>query len=158
MIHKFNEVETNNGILIVNGDLVEGTEVFIEQDAEVVPAPDGEYETEDKIITIEGGLIKTVEDKQNEDNKEETPAENTEEVKEEETPAENNEETKEEEVVEDEKDKKIKELEAKIAELEAKIADLEAELGKANEQLSVPVKTETKMEKQNKVFKTNYLH
>lgn len=142
-LQKFAEVETNNGILICNGDLAEGVEVFVDQDGEVAPAPDGEYETEDKVIVVAEGKVEAIKEKE-EAPAEEPAEEPVEEKAEEEAPA-------EEEVVEDEKDKLIEELKAKNAELEAKIAELEAQLGKAEEQLSQPVKTETKMSKQTNI-------
>ena len=42
------EIETDKAKLIVESELAEGVEVFVEQDGEYVPAEDGEYEAEDK--------------------------------------------------------------------------------------------------------------
>lgn len=142
MIMKFAEIETDKGTLIYEGELIEGLEVFIEKEGEIVPAEDGEYTTEDKIITIEGGKISKIEEIEDGTNAtgegEDAPVEDT---------------TKEE--MEDEGaeganvselETKIAELEAEIAEkdaliveLEAKIAELEDELIKKTEQLKMSV-------------------
>lgn len=50
MLLKFGSIQTDNGELQYEGELSEGLEVFVEQDGELVPAPDGEYKTEDKTI------------------------------------------------------------------------------------------------------------
>lgn len=126
----FGEVATNKGKLTYEGELVEGTEVFIETDEELVPAEDGEYEADGKIYVVAGGKIVEI--------REIEPEEPTEEPKEE-TPAEL-EETPEE------VDPRIAELEARIAELEAilaerdaRIAELEAQLAEKEEQLQMSV-------------------
>ena len=109
---KFGKVETPEGVLIYEGEtLTEGTEVYVESDGEIIPAPDGQY-GEYKVVE---GKIAPAEEPVAEP---ETPAE--EEVKEEEIEPET-----ETEATPDEKDEKIAELEAKIAELEAKIAEYE---------------------------------
>lgn len=154
-LQKFSETITDNGIIIVDGQLEVGKEAFIEVDGEVVPVPNGEYVSEDKVITIENGVIAEIKDKETEPEEPtepETPATEPE-VKEEneETPEEPTEETPEV----DEKDNKIKELEDKIDELNSIIAELKASLNKAEEELSKPVKTETKMETQKPALK-NY--
>lgn len=54
----FGRIATDNGELLWEGeaDLEAGREVFIERDGELVPAPDGEYKTEDgkTIVVVEG--------------------------------------------------------------------------------------------------------
>ena len=54
----FGRIATDNGELIWDGeeDLEAGREVFVERDGELVPAPDGEYRTEDgkTIVVVEG--------------------------------------------------------------------------------------------------------
>lgn len=152
-LQKFGETETDNGILIYDGEIAEGVEVYVEQDGEVIPAPDAEYTTEDKVIVVAEGKVAEIKDKEAEKPAEEEETTPVEEKEEETTPAE--EETKpEEEAAPDEKDAKIAELEARIAELEAENADLKAKLGVAEEELSKPVKTETKLEKEQPRFKT----
>lgn len=66
------EVETDKAVLIFDGELAEGIEVFVrDEEAEdgVKPAEDGSYETEKQIIEIaDGKIVKITE-------KEEQPAE-----------------------------------------------------------------------------------
>lgn len=168
-IEKFVEVETNNGILIIDGDAEVGKEVFIEGEEGVDPAADGEYVSEDKVIVIVDGKIAEINDKPAEEPETEEPKEEPEAEPENEPEAEPAEE-KPEEVEEpkeepaeepqpDEKDAKIAELEAKIAELEAENAELKAQLESAKEEMSKPVKTETKMAKDAPKSKViNYLN
>lgn len=149
LIMKFAEIETDKGELIYEGELVEGVEVFIEIEDELTPAPDGEYRTEDRVITVEGGKVVKIEEVVVEDPKEE-PTEDPEPVE------------------MDEKDDRIAELEARVAEMEAviaekdaRIAELEAELASANEKLEmsiakpahIEVKDSTVKNKENKALK-----
>lgn len=72
----FAEVKTDNGTLIYEGEgeLVEGTEVFVETDGERTPAPDGDYKTEDgKVIKVADGKVSEIVD----DNAEVAPTEET---------------------------------------------------------------------------------
>lgn len=158
-LQKFSETITDNGIIIVDGQLEVGKEAFIEVDGEVVPVPNGEYVSEDKVITIENGVIAEIKDKETEPEEPtepETPATEPEVKEENEEPAEETPEEPAEETPEvDEKDAKIAELEARISELEHENAELKASLNKAEEELSKPVKTETKMETQKPALK-NY--
>lgn len=63
MLAKFAEVVTDKATLIYDGELVEGVEVSVENEAgEIVPAEDGEYKTETQIIKVEGGKVTTIED------------------------------------------------------------------------------------------------
>lgn len=62
LVMKFAEVETDKGTLIIDGDLVEGIEVSIENEAgEIVPAEDGEYTTDTQKITIKDGKVESIE-------------------------------------------------------------------------------------------------
>lgn len=73
LVMKFAEVVTDKATLIYDGELVEGVEVSVENEAgEIVPAEDGEYKTETQIITVEGGKVTTIEDIEVEEEKEET--------------------------------------------------------------------------------------
>tara|TARA_R110000868_G_scaffold101469_2_gene279377 strand:+ start:1652 stop:2392 length:741 start_codon:yes stop_codon:yes gene_type:complete len=47
-----------------NGELVEGAELYVKTEEGRQPAPDGEHETEDKIIVVEGGIIKEIREKE----------------------------------------------------------------------------------------------
>lgn len=76
MLAKFAEVVTDKATLIYDGELVEGVEVSVENEAgEIVPAEDGEYKTETQIIKVEGGKVTTIEDIEVEEEKEEPTTE-----------------------------------------------------------------------------------
>lgn len=131
LLLNFADIATEEGVtLMVDGDLQVGIEAFAyDENGDVIPAADGDYTYENKIITVKEGVISEIKDKEvaPETPAEETPAEETpaeEEASEEEAPAE--EETPAEEEVD--KDAKIAELEARIAELEAENAELKAKL------------------------------
>ena len=96
------EVETDKGVLVIESELAEGVEVFVEdENGEWIPAEDGEYMTEDKVIVIVDGKVAELKDKE----------------------PENDPETKDNEQMQepDEKDAKIAELEAKVAEQQEKL-------------------------------------
>lgn len=149
LVMKFAAIETDKGELIYEGELVDGVEVFIEIEGELTPAPNGDYRTEDRVITVEDGKVVKIEEIVVEDPKEE-PTED---------PA---------PVEMDEKDDRIAELEARITEMEAviaekdaRIAELEAELASTNEKLEmsiakpahIEVKDSTVKNKENKALK-----
>ena len=97
LILKLASLETTDGIKLVYEDsLAVGTEVFIEEEGELKPAPDAEYRTTDKIIVVKEGKVESLE--------EVAPEETTEEVAQEEAT----------------EDPRIAELEAQLAEKEAK--------------------------------------
>lgn len=115
---KLGKVETDNGVLIYEGDvLTEGTEVFIEDESgNIVPAPDGMY-----------GDYKVVDGKIAPSDPVEEPVEEpvTESVEQSEEPA--TEPEPESEPEPDKYEERISALESKIAELEGKIAELLSE-------------------------------
>lgn len=130
MLMQFAEIETDKGKLTYEGELVEGTEVFIEIEGELVPAPDGDYSTDDQIITVAEGKVSKIEIVETEDPEGDGEGDG------EGDPQENF----------DEKDDRIAELEAKVTELEAiiaerdaRIAELEAQLVEKDEQLQMSV-------------------
>lgn len=136
------EVTTDNGTLISEGEIIVGSEVFVtDESGDLVPAADGEYQTENQIIKVESGVVVEIREKDAEPIEEtetEETTETTEETEtveekaetEEETEVVNEEETEEttEETVEDEKDKEIEQLKQRIAELEAENAELKEKL------------------------------
>lgn len=152
------EISTDKGTLIIEGELSEGVEVFVESEEGFAPAADGEYIYEDMLIVVAEGKISELRKKSGEDEPaEETPKaeEQPEEIKGEEQPAE--EAKGESEPEPDEKDAKIaelqdklNELEAIIAERDARIAELEAELAQKQEELEMsadePAKDRVKSE------------
>ena len=72
MIMKLAEIETDKGVLIYEGELVEGVEVFIEKEGEFVPADDGEYIVEGKTIVVAEGKVKEIIEVEKEPEVEET--------------------------------------------------------------------------------------
>ena len=96
------EVETDKGVLVIESELAEGVEVFVEdENGEWIPAEDGEYITEDKVIVITDGKVAELKDKEPENDPEPKADEKMQEP--------------------DEKDAKIAELEATVAEQQAKL-------------------------------------
>ena len=111
---KLGKVETDNGVLIFEGDvLTEGTEVFIEdENGNIVPAPDGQY-GDYKVVDGKIAPAEVV--------KPEVKPE-SEEVMQEEVIVEPEPEVKESD--DDKYEERISALESKIAELEGKVAEL----------------------------------
>lgn len=136
MILRFGTVDTDKGELQYEGTLEEGLEVFIEENDELIPAPDGEYRASDKVIVVEGGKITSITEIETENDPpiEEKPTEENEEL--EENPTDPSEEEGDRIA---ELEAKVTELEAIIAERDARIAELEAQLAEANEKLKLSV-------------------
>ena len=145
MLLALQETETDKAKLIHEGDLEIGIEVFVEDESgELVPAADGEYATEDKVIVVSEGKVAEIKNKEVED------PQLTEQL---------NEET---EAALAEKDARIAELEAAIeakdaemTEKDARISELEAELedlkSKLEESDARSAEEELKMNKQKPV-------
>lgn len=126
----FQEVNTDRGILIADSEIQIDTEVFIlNEEGELVPATSGKYESEDKIYTVEGSKVVSIELKEEakEEIIEEPIQEEVVEVLEEEVVEEPIETPTVEEVV-DEKEKIIEELKAEIERLIAENEDLKKQL------------------------------
>ena len=61
------QTETDKGTLIAETDIEVGVEVFIEnENGEMVAAPDGDYTTDDKVITVVDGKVTEIKDKEKE--------------------------------------------------------------------------------------------
>lgn len=138
MLMTFKEYVTEQGKLVISGDVVEGAEVAIENEAgEIEPAADGEY------VLEEGVTIVVAEGKITEVKKDEEPAEEPVEPEKEEMeePA----EPKQDEP--DEKDLKIQELEGLLADRDAIIEELNAKIKELEEQVNKPVEEPVKMGK-----------
>lgn len=148
MVLNLAEIETDKGVLTYEGELVEGTELFIEKEGEIVPAEDGEYKVEDKTIVVEGGVVKEIIEVEKEPEVEETVEIVAEEVVE---------EVVIEEPKEDDKDARIAELEAKVAELEAIIAEKDAVIAEqqAKLEMSADESPKAKMKKLEREYKDN---
>lgn len=143
MIMNFKEYETEQGKLVVNGEIEVGTEVAVEnENGELQPA-EGEYTIDGLKVTVEAGKITEVEQPEEQPVEEatETSEENVEEKLEETT------ETTEtsEEPQPDEKDLKIQELEGLLADRDAIIEELTAKLKELEDKLNKPVEEPVKM-------------
>lgn len=141
------EISTNEGLLIYDGENLEvGKEVFVEGDEGLVPAKDGLYTYNNEIIEVEGGVVKTISEKEVEQPTEEVVEEVVEEPMEEqpvETVEEQPMETPiEEPIVEgpttDELQAIIDEQKAMIEELKAEIEGLKTENEDLKKKLEEP--------------------
>ena len=125
----FASISTDKGELTYDGELVEGVEVLVEAEGELVPAEDGEYIAEDKTIVVAEGKVVEIKVNEPDNEPDKEPDKEPDEVEElkkqlEEKDAKNAELT----LLLDEKDAKIAELEAKVAELETKNKEQEEQL------------------------------
>ena len=119
------EISTNEGLLIYDGENLEvGKEVFVEGDEGLVPAKDGLYTYNNEIIEVEGGVVKTISEKEVEQPTEEVVEEVVETV--EEQPTEQPVETVE--TVETIEGPSIEELNVIIEEQKSVIEGLKAEI------------------------------
>ena len=76
MLSKFSEVTTDKGVLLSDGELVVGAEVYlIDADGEYVTAPDGEYIVEDITYVVLDGMISEIKSEVGEDFETETETE-----------------------------------------------------------------------------------
>lgn len=148
-LSKFVSIPYADGNLICDGELEVGKELFIEDASGNLSPAAGEYETDDKIIRVENGIISEILEKEEE--KESAGTEEEEQNFEDETKS----ESKDNGSVDEDKDKKIAELEAKVAELEAKIAELTSSMNFVKEELAKPVENFSSSKKNQKpLFKT----
>ena len=137
MVMHLSEIKTNKGELISETVIEVGSEVFIEDANDMlVPAPDGEYVTQDEvtIVVADGKVVEIREKETKEAPVEEQPME--EQPVEEplaEQPVE--EQPTEEAPTEDEKDKRIAELEAQIDELNQVIVEKDELIGELRKKL-----------------------
>ena len=117
------------------GELSVGTEVYTEdENGELIPVADGEYETETNKIVVKDGKIEEITEINKEPQEPQEPAQTTEPMAQE--PQEPAKEPAKEPATEpqpDEKDAKITELTNKIAELQTKIAVLVEEIDNKND-------------------------
>lgn len=150
-LSKFVSIPYADGNLICDGELEVGKELFIEDASGNLSPAAGEYETDDKIIRVENGIISEIVEKEEE--KQSTGTEENEQNFEDETKSESKDNGSVDE--DKDKDKKIAELEAKVAELEAKIAELTSSMNFVKEELAKPVENfSSSKKKQKPLFKT----
>jgi hypothetical protein len=135
MLAKFAEIETDKGNLIYEGDFVEGVEVFVEKEGEIVPAEDGEYIYEEKTVIVKEGKVESIKEAEKpvEEPVQEAQAE-AEPQAEPETPAEPETDPKDEEIAKlndiiVELKKEIEAKDAEIAELKGKPSEAPIEMG-----------------------------
>ena len=159
MILSLSEIKTNKGELISETVIEVGSEVFIEDANDMlVAAPDGEYVTQDEVtLVVADGRISEIREKEQEEQptKEQEPEQQTEQAEQaEEQPTKEQEPEQEPEnqkPVEDEKDKKIKELEAQVEELNNIIVEKDEEIGRLKAELeksdSKPAEEQLKSQK-----------
>lgn len=135
MLAKFAEIETDKGNLIYEGDFVEGVEVFVEKEGEIVPAEDGEYIYEEKTVTVKEGKVESIKEAEKpvEEPVQEAQAE-AEPQAEPETPAEPETDPRDEEIAKlndiiVELKKEIEAKDVEIAELKGKPSEAPIEMG-----------------------------
>lgn len=141
MLIQFKEYITEQGKIVVSGELVEGTEVAIEnENGELVPVSDGEYKLDDVIVVVVDGKVTEIK-------QEEVEPEPIEEPVVEEPLAEEPVEEPKQEPEPDEKDLKIEELEGLLKDRDAVIEELTAKIKELEQQLDKPVEEPIKMGK-----------
>ena len=133
------EISTNEGLLIYDGENIEvGKEVFVEGDEGLVPAKDGLYTYNNEIIEVEGGVVKTISEKEVEQPTEEVVEEVVEEPMEEQ-PMEEEQPTEEEPTIStDELQAIINEQKAMIEQLKAEIETIKSENEELKKKLEEP--------------------
>ena len=152
MVMHLSEVKTNKGELISETVIEVGSEVFIEDANDMlVPAPDGEYVTQDEVtlVVADGKVVEIREKDQEEAPVEEQPVE--EQPVEEPLAEEPVEEQPTEEAEPDERDAEIAKLQAQIEELNSIIAEKDEEIGRLKAELeksdSKPAEEQLKSQK-----------
>ena len=141
MLIQFKEYITEQGKIVVSGELVEGTEVAIEnENGELVPVSDGEYKLDDVIVVVVDGKVTEIK-------QEEVEPEIVEQPVVEEPLAEEPVEEPTQEPEPDEKDLKIEELEGLLKDRDAVIEELTAKIKELEQQLDKPVEEPIKMGK-----------
>lgn len=160
---EFGSVNTDKNTLLFDGELAVGTEVFVEdENAELIPAEDGEYLAEDgRTIVVANGVVTEIREKEPENEPEnvEEPVEAEEIEDPAEEPADSADEEAEEESVED----KVNRLEGlvngladgiekiinAIAAIEARLDDVEAKIAKLDsEEAAEPAEEQVVEEEQ----------
>lgn len=139
MLIQFKEYITEQGKIVVSGELVEGTEVAIEnENGELVPVSDGEYKLDDVVVVVVDGKVTEIKQEEVEPEPvEPEPVEPVEEPKQE----------PKQEPEPDEKDLKIEELEGLLKDRDAVIEELTAKIKELEQQLDKPVEDPIKMGK-----------
>ena len=131
MVMNLSEVKTNKGELISETVIEVGSEVFVEDANDMlVPAPDGEYVTQDEVtLVVADGKVVEIREKEVKEQPVEQPVEEP--LVEE--PVE--EQPMDEPAQPDERDQRIAELEAQIAELNQVIVEKDELIGELRKKL-----------------------
>lgn len=136
LLAKLNKVETDKGVLYIDGELLTGALVYIEDETgEFVAPEDGVYETEDLIVTVKDGAVEKIEQKEAPVEDPDVNAEDSEAKVEVEIENEEQAPVDEEAPADDDKDAQIKELENKITELEGLLQDRDAIISELTEKI-----------------------
>lgn len=147
MVLSFEQTETDKGVLVHEGELAVGTEVFIEDEqGELQPAADGEYLFEEKIIVVAEGKVAEIKEKEPEQPAKGQKTEQMDEATEA-ALAEKDARIAELEAALEAKDQELADKDARIGELEAELEDLKAKLAESDARSA---EEELKMSKQNK--------
>lgn len=168
MLLSLSEIPTKEGIILItdSDDMEVGLEVFVDGDAGLEPAPDGEYTVDDNIVVVEGGKIIEIKERPIEQPVEtpeepiETPME-----KPEEKPMENPEEPMEESSTIDDLNSIIEEQKSMIENLKVENETLKAEIEDLKKKLEEPLaepaeeqfKNEKPIEKEVKIDFSKYI-
>ena len=153
MLLSLSEVTTKEGIVLItdSDDMEVGLEVFVDGDAGLEPAPDGEFTVGDIIILIEGGKIVEIKEKPLEQPMEpvvENPMENMEKPEEKpeekpmenlEEPIDNPEEPMEESSTIDDLNSIIEEQKSMIEQLKSENETLKSEIEELKKKLEEPL-------------------
>ena len=142
MLLSLSEIPTKEGIVLItdSDDLEVGLEVFVDGDAGLEPAPDGEYTVDENIVVVEGAKIVEIKEKPIEQPVEtpiETPMQ--EEEKLEEKPMENLEEPSEESSTIDDLNSIIEEQKSMIESLKSENETLKKEIEDLKKKLEAPL-------------------
>lgn len=130
LLMNFGEIVTDNGTIYYEGELTVGVEV---QDAEGNALADGDYTTDDKILSVKDGKVSEIKDKEVEEPETPETTEPTEPTEpettveaEEETPESEPETEHNDEPTEPQEAPETPEVENRVAELETKVGNLTA--------------------------------
>ena len=171
MLLSLSEIPTKEGIVLItdSDDMEVSLEVFVDGDAGLEPAPDGEYTVNESIVVVEGGKIVEIKEKPIEQPVEtpeetiETPMQNEE--KPEEKPMENMEEPSEESSTIDDLNSIIEEQKTMIETLKTENENLKKEIEDLKKKLEEPIaqpaeeefKNEKPIEKETKIDFSKYI-
>lgn len=149
LLKTFQEVQTQNGSLISDTEIIVGSEVFVaDAEGNLIPAPTAVYEAGDVKYTVESGIVIAIETTALEEPIIEEPIQEEEivEVLEEEQPI-------VEEPIVEEVNQEVEDLKAENEALKAEIEALKSEIEELKKKLEEPI--EEPIENQNTVFSTD---